>query len=136
MGLHFKTDHNIPKETLNVARAVFPNGNIYMQLRDNLGTIYSDENFSELFSSRGRPAESPGISALVSVLQIAEGLSDRQAADSVRARIDWKYLLNLELTDKGFDFTILHDFRERLITGCEESKLLIFFCKYLKNAAC
>ncbi len=124
MGLHFKADHNVPKETAGVAGAVFPTGNIYMQLRDNLGTIYSDENFSELFSSRGRPAESPGILALVSVLQIAEGLSDRQAADSVRARIDWKYLLNLELTDKGFDFTILHDFRERLITGCEESKLL------------
>lgn len=124
MGLHFKADHNIPKETLNVARAVFPNGNIYMQLRDTLGNLYSDENFSDLFSFRGRPAESPGVLALVSVLQIAEGLSDRQAADSVRARIDWKYLLNLELTDKGFDFTILHDFRERLITGGEESKLL------------
>lgn len=124
MGLHFKTDHNIPKETLNVARAVFPNGNIYMQLRDTLGNLYSDENFSDLFSFRGRPAESPGVLALVSVLQIAEGLSDRQAADSVRARIDWKYLLNLELKDKGFDFTILHDFRERLITGGEESKLL------------
>ena len=81
MGLHFKTDHNVPKKTLNVARAVFPNGNIYMQLRDTLGTLYSDENFSGLFSSRGRPAESPGVLALVSVLQIAEGLSDRQAAD-------------------------------------------------------
>lgn len=124
MGLKFTAEHNVPKATAETARAAFPGGNIYMGLRDNLGDLYSDEDFSELFSSQGRPAESPGILALVSVLQIAEGFSDRQAADSVRARIDWKYLLNLELTDKGFDFTVLHDFRERLITGGDESKLL------------
>lgn len=124
MGLHFKTDHNVPKETAEVARAAFPSGNIYMRLRDSLGALYSDADFADLFSRRGRPAESPGVLAMVSVLQVGEGLSDRQAADSVRSRIDWKYLLSLELTDQGFDFTILHDFRERLLEGGRESELL------------
>ena len=61
-----------------------------MRMRDALGELYSDEQFAELFPNRGQPAESPGRIALVRVMQFAEGLSDRQAADAVRARIDWK----------------------------------------------
>ena len=55
---------------------------------------------------------------------VAEGLSDRQAADAVRSRIDWKYVLGLELTDPGFDHTVLSEFRTRLITGQAEALLL------------
>ena len=61
--------------------------------------------------------------ALVSVLQYVEDLSDRQAADAVRGRIDWKYLLGLDLTDPGFDFSILSDFRARLISGQAEQRI-------------
>ncbi|MEC4021142.1 transposase, partial [Streptomyces sp. H27-D2] len=73
---------------------------------------------------RGRPAISPGALALVSVLQYAEGLTDRQAADQVRARMDWKFLLGLELDDPGFDFSVLSDFRARLIEHGLEEKVL------------
>ena len=114
----------IPEETQRVARAVFPNGNRYMRMRDALGEVYSDEQFAELFPNRGQPAESPGRIALVTVMQFAEGLSDRQAADAVRARIDWKYALGLALTDTGFDYSILSEFRTRLITGAAEQQLL------------
>ena len=55
----------------------------------------------------------PGGLALVTILQFREGLSDRRAADAVRARIDWKYLLGLELTDPGFDASVLCEFRAR-----------------------
>jgi transposase len=73
------------------------------------------------------PAETANVAraifpiALVTVLQYIEGLTDRQAADAVRSRIDWKYLLCLDLTDKGFDHTVLSEFRTRLITQHAES---------------
>jgi transposase len=53
-----------------------------------------------------------------------EGLSDRQAADAVRGRIDWKYALGLELTDPGFDHAVLSEFRTRLVEGNAERLLL------------
>jgi transposase len=85
-----------------------------MQLRDALGAIYSDEAFAHLFPKRGKGALSPSSLALVTVLQAMEGLTDRQAADSVRTRMDWKYALGLQLSDEGFDASVLSEFRERL----------------------
>jgi transposase len=114
----------VPEETARIARASYPKGNIYMQLRDTLGTIYEDEQFVDLFPQRGQPAETPWRLALVCVLQFREGLSDRQAADAVRGRLDWKYLLGLELSDAGFDHTVLVEFRQRLLSGKHD--LLLF----------
>lgn len=91
-----------------------------MRLRDELGAIYVDEAFRELFSERGQPADTPWRLALVTIMQYVEGLSDRQTADAVRSWIDWKYALNRELTDSGFDFTILSEFRARLLEGSAE----------------
>ena len=80
----------VPDETARVARAAFPQGNAYMLMRDALGVLYEDTSFRPLFAVRGRPAERPWHLALVTVMQFAEGRSDRQAAEAVRARIDWK----------------------------------------------
>ena len=90
MSLHPHATYVVPEETQRVARAAFPRGNIYMQVADRLGLIYHDTQFAALFSPRGQPAEAPTRLALATVLQFAEGLSDRQAADAVRSRIDWK----------------------------------------------
>jgi transposase len=95
-----------------------------MQMRDMLGPLYDDHQFVALFSSTGQPAEAPARLALVLVLQFAEGLSDRQAADAVRGRIDWKYALALELTDPGFDASVLSEFRTRLVSGGADHLLL------------
>ncbi len=114
----------IPAETVQVARAIFPSGCMAMRTRDALGPIFIDAEFSTLFSSRGRPALSPGLLALVSVLQFAEGLTDRQAAHAVRTRIDWKYALGLSLTDRGFDYSVLSEFRARLVAGGQEQRVL------------
>ncbi|OIJ95376.1 IS1182 family transposase [Streptomyces colonosanans] len=108
-------DREIPAETVRVARAAFPKGSLAIRLRDELGVLFRDEQFADLFPARGKPAWSPGRLALVSVLQFTEGLPDRQAALAVRARIDWKYALGLELTDPGFDFSVLSEFRARLV---------------------
>src|SRR5215203_3418217 len=89
------------------ARAAFPKGCLAMRARDALGPLFTDEQFAALFPARGRPAWSPARLALVLVLQFVEGLTDRQAADAVRARLDWKYALGLDLSDPGFDASVL-----------------------------
>jgi len=124
MTFQSRTDLNIPAETIRVARAAFPKGNPYMKLRDELGVLYQDDRFKELFSKVGQPGEAPGLLAIVTIFQFMEGLSDRQTADCVRGRIDWKYALGLELTNAGFDYSILSEFRQRLIEGGLEQQLL------------
>jgi transposase len=103
----------ISEQTKKVAEAAFPKGNVYMQMRDEFGSLYQDDLFIDLYSDEGQPGWSPWRLALVTIMQFAENLSDRQAADAVRARLDWKYALSLELTDPGFHYSILSEFRTR-----------------------
>jgi transposase len=124
MTLHAQTEFTIPEETARVARAAYPHGNTLIKLRDALGTIYQDQMFTSLFPHNGRAVEAPWRLALITVLQFMEELPDRQAADAVRGRIDWKYLLGLELADPGFDATVLCEFRKRLVQGGVEHLLL------------
>lgn len=114
----------VPEETARIAHAAYPKGNVYMHMRDVLGTIYEDASFAHLFPNNGQPAEAAWRLALVTIIQFAEGLSDRQAADAVRGRIDVKYALSLELSDSGFDHTVLSEFRSRLVEGQAEQLLL------------
>jgi transposase len=114
----------VPAGTAEVARAAFPKGCLAIRIRDELGELFEDAQFAGLFATRGRPAVSPARLALVSVLQFAEGMSDRQAADAVRGRIDWKYALGLELTDTGFDASVLSEFRARLLSDDQAERLL------------
>ena len=115
---------DVPAETVRVVRAVFPKGNLYIWLRDTLGTIYQDELFADLYPERGQPAYTPWRLALVTIFQYMENLTDRQAADAVRSRLDWKYALSLELTDPGFDHTVLSEFRTRLVALTAEERFL------------
>lgn len=114
----------VPERTVLVAKAAFPKGSAALRMRDELGGLFTDEAFAGLFPARGQPGLAPWRLALVTVLQFAEGLSDRQAAEAVRGRIDWKYALGLELEDAGFDFSVLCEFRSRLIVGGAAALLL------------
>ena len=114
----------MPEETRRVARAAFPKGTLCLRIVDALGPVYQDGQFAALFPRRGQPAEAPGRLALAVVLQFAENLSDREAADAVRGRIDWKHALGLALTDPGFDHMVLSEFRTRLVAGNAELLLL------------
>ena len=114
----------VPEQTAYVAHAAFPKGHPYLTLRDYLGTVFQDEDFATLFPTWGYPGLPPWRLALVTLMQFREQLADRQAAEAVRARIDWKYLLGLELTDPGFDFSVLSEFRDRLLAGSAEALLL------------
>jgi transposase len=124
MSLQVNPVPAVPKGTAEVARAAYAEGNVYMQMRDELDSLYSEEQFASLYSAEGQPALSPWRLALVSIMQFAENLSDRQAAEAVRGRIDWKYALSLELTDTGFHYSVLSEFRARLIAGGMEQGLL------------
>ena len=114
----------IPEETRRLIRGLGPKGTMVTQLRDALGPIYSDEPFSHLFPKRERAAEAPWRLALVTVLQAIEGLTDRQAAEFVHTRIDWLYALALPLEDPGFDYTILSDFRQRILSAQAQNLVL------------
>jgi transposase len=122
----------VPEETARIARAAFPKGNLYLRLRDELGTLYQDDLFADLFPSRGQPAETPWRLALVTIMQFLEGLSDRQAAEAVRSRLDWKYLLGLEVTDAGFHYSVLSEFRSRLLAENVEGRLLEVLLAHFK----
>jgi transposase len=124
MSLHPQPIAPVPEQTVRVAAAAFPKGNPYLTLRDQLGTIFQDEDFATLFPAWGYPGLPPWRLALVTIMQFRENLADRQAAEAVRARIDWKYLLGLDLTDPGFDFSVLSEFRDRLLAGSAETLLL------------
>src|SRR4051812_26533420 len=107
----------IPEQTRRVASSAFPKGSLAIRIADELGHVFLDDQFSLLFPRRGQPGVAPALLAFVTLLQFAENLSDRQAADAVRGRIDWKYALGLDLTDAGFDSTVLSEFRTRLVRG-------------------
>jgi transposase len=124
MSLRPTSSEAVPASTAAVARAAFPRGSPYLRLRDALGPVFADQQFAALFPRHGQPAEAPWRLALVTLLQFAENLSDRRAADAVRGRIDWKYLLGLELADPGFDASVLSEFRSRLVAGGAEELLL------------
>lgn len=115
MSMHSHSLEVIPEETRALMERLWPKGTMVTQLRDALGPIYSDEAFAHLFPKRGRPAEAPWRLAVVTVLQALEGLTDRQAASAVHTRIDWRYALALPINEVGFDYSILSDFRTRLV---------------------
>ena len=105
----------MPSETVRVVRKAFRQGHPWLQLRDELPDLYDDQAFAALYPASGQPASAPWRLALVSVLRFAEHLSDRQAAEAVRSRVEWQYLLAVPLDDDGFDASGLSEFRTRLV---------------------
>ncbi len=123
----------IPADTARVAHAAFPKGTLAIRARDALGSISTDDAFTDLFATNGHPARSPWRLALVLVLQFFEGLSDWQAADAVRGRIDWTYALSLEVIDPGFDVSMLSECRDRLLTDTGAERILAPLLPWLRD---
>ncbi len=132
MSTHARDTRSIPEETARLARATYPTGTFAMYLRDELGDVL-DEPFVLLFRSSGNPAEAPWRLAVVLVLQYIEKLTDQQAADAVRTRVDWKYALGLILDDPGFDASVLSQFRVRLLETNASILLLQVLSEYCKH---
>ena len=123
----------VPAETARVASSAFRKGSLAMRARDELGCWCGDVVFAGAYGVRGAPGISPAQLAMVTVLQFTENLTDRQAADAVRGRLDWKYCLGLGLEDEGFDFSVLSEFRSRLVAAGLESTILDLLLARLKE---
>lgn len=124
MQAHSNDLMTIPADTAKLAKKVFRKGNRYVTLRDELGVIFTEADFQALYSTQGAPGVSGVRLALLTIVQYMEDLSDRDAAEGVRSRIDLKYLLSLPLEDEGFDYSVLSEFRQRLLKGKVEALLL------------
>jgi transposase len=124
MARHAQPLPPLPEETARVARIACPCGHVSLRMGDELGTLFTDDDFAALFPTRGQPAEAPWRLALVTMLPSVEEVSDRQAAEAVRGRIDWPYALSVALTDPGVDRTVFSEFRTRLVVGAAERRLL------------
>lgn len=108
---------DIPEETYRVAHAIYPKGNVIMQIRDELEGVFTDEMFADLYPDQGCPALSPQRLVLSLILQYVAGYSDRQTTEAIRDHISWKYALGLDLEDRGFDHSVLSEFRDRVLAG-------------------
>ncbi|WP_216373105.1 transposase [Streptomyces tailanensis] len=117
-----------------VARAAFPKGSLAIRVRDRLAEVFADDPFAEAFGVRGAPGLSPGVLSLVTVLQFAENLTDRQAAAMAIRAIDWKYGLGMELADTGFDHSVLPRFRARPAQHGLERTVFDRLLEYCKEA--
>ena len=116
----------VPEETARIAHAAFPKGNIYLRIRDRLGvSSLRMNNLSSLFPKRGSTSFcARGAWRLYQSCSLLKIYRIGEAANAVRSRIDWKYLLGLEMEDAGFDYSILSEFRQRIIDGRLEQMLL------------
>ncbi|MFD1312806.1 transposase [Streptomyces kaempferi] len=119
---------------MQIARASNPDGTTAIWVRDRLDGLWHDEDFAGWYPRDGRPGLSPAQLATVCVLQFLLGLSDRQAAEAVRCRIDFEYALAMELDDPGFHHSVLADFRERLAQDDRADRLLDLALARLQEA--
>lgn len=133
MSLQPKAWPEVPADTARIAKKAFRKGSLAIRIRDELGNWCDDEEFVSAYGARGKPGISPAQLAMVTVLAFTENLTDRQAADAVRARLDWKYCLGLALDDEGFDFSVLSEFRTRLVAGGLETRIFELLLARLKQ---
>ena len=129
----------IPAATAALARKVHPRGTDEMRVRDALGPLFRDVDFTtgefaDMYASRGQPGLSPALLLMVTILQFRHNLSDREAAEAVADRISWKYSLGLELEASGVDYSALSEFRARLVEGDRADALLRLMLERLQDA--
>ena len=121
MSLKCKPIEPIPVDTQRLGELLLASTDSYRLIGEQLTDFVCDSDFIDLYADEGKPAESPALLAIVTVFQFMENLSDRQAAAMVVKRIDWKYALHLALTDPGFNYSVLCEFRQRLLRHHQET---------------
>jgi len=125
MSLQPQAPRAMPPDLAGLGDTLFKNkpGSPYRLVGDQLYEKYRDEDYLDLYSPEGKPGLSPVLLGLVTVFQDLEGLSDREATNAVLVRLDWKYALHLPLDYAGFDFSVLSEYRQRLVKHGAEGRL-------------
>lgn len=123
MCLKVQPPWQMPEGTRRIGQHLLEEKNTYRLIGDDLFAKLNEQDFVDLYPSDGQPGLSPVILAFVTVFQFLEKLPDRQAAESLRMRLDWKYALHLPLEYEGFNFSVLSEFRDRLIAGKAEGRV-------------
>jgi len=120
MTLHIRDLAEMPAAIAAVGQTLLPESNPYRVIGDHLADVLDDAHFAALYETTGRAAISPSLLALVTLFQFMENSPDREAAEQVVVRLDWKYALHLPVTYAGFDFSCLCYFRRRLLEHAQE----------------
>ena len=123
MSLKIQPPWPMPAETGRIGKVLLEEKNAFRLIGDRLFDTLDEMEFADLYSVEGKPGISPVILAFVSVFQFMEKLPDRQAAQSLRLRMDWKYALHMPLEYEGFDYSVLSEFRDRLIEGKADKRV-------------
>ena len=123
MCLKAQEPWSMPSETERIGRGLLAKDSAYRLIGDKLFAVLNERDFADLYPSAGQPGISPVILAFVTVFQFIEKLPDRQAAEMLRLRLDWKYALHLPLEYEGFHFSVLSEFRDRLLHGQAEGRV-------------
>ena len=105
----------LPADIARAAKAVFNQRNVYLTIGDQMESIVAGIDRVNLAALSGKPENSFVLFTLATLFQYAEGLTDRQAGEATRLRIDWKYALHLPLNHPGLDPTELCEFRQGLL---------------------
>jgi transposase len=123
MSLKPQPSRPMPEELVRIGAVLLPSDSPYRLIGDQLYAQYDNAAFADLYHAEGAPALPPVDLLFVLAFQGLEDLSDRQAAEAVRVRLDWKYALHLPLDYAGFDFSVLSDFRARLLAHDAHARL-------------
>ena len=123
MSLKPQPPREMPEETARIGNQLLASESPYRLVGEQLYAKYRDEDFADLYPAEGQPGLSPVDLAFVTAFQYLEDLSDRAAAEAVRLRLDWKYALHLPLEDGGFNFSVLSEYRARLVKHQAEGRV-------------
>jgi transposase len=123
MSLKPKEPWPMPRETGEIGAKILAPDSVYKMVGDELFQLFTETDFADLYPEEGKPGYSPVILSFVSVFQYLEKYPDRQAAEALRMRMDWKYALHLALDYGGFDFSVLSEFRDRLLAHRAEARV-------------
>src|SRR6266496_2026857 len=123
MSLKPQPSRPMPEDLARLGAVLLPEDSPYRLIGDRLYAQYDNAAFADLYHAEGKPALPPVDLLFVLALQALEDLGDRAAASAVRLRLDWKYALHLPLEYAGFDFSVLSDFRARLVAHDAAARL-------------
>lgn len=132
MTLRIRTNTEIPEDTATLGRKLLKANSRYRVIGDHLPEIVCDEDFADIYAPTGRNAVSPALLSMVTIFQFLEDVPDREAAEMVVIRVDWKYALHLPLDYAGFHPTDLCNFRKRLVENEQEALVFDSMLKKVK----